>query len=632
MNETAKKVTASVFRHRSPLIAGILLLLAVFLVCAFYAGLITTPMNAYDISPANVPERWTFQNPDGSTLAQKDGKLSVSSGNAVLICRTRITEELDDVPLISVSAGSSDCVFFLDDQLIYSPSGRYQDGQFSNDAYVRGSASGQFALRNLTHDSILTMIVQLQGEENRLSRLPKITFYPGTLMYLSQYTAPVSEDALAAGICFAFAGFVAVLFLIGLWRGRKDAGMIWMALCCLSMAFSYTNSFSHHVISLFNSPSFVWLFSALPQLTMVWLLWHMLSRKFRLRTIPLPGGITVWILINLVAGFRDRSWNTRMNAVTGWLLPGVFLLMLAIAAAEAIRINGRYRRFFRCFLRAVPIAGLTAAFSALTGGKLASTIGNAWSRAAAPDHSLYQVCSLICALLLLVSFIHALLELIEELGRQHAELRTIAIREKSAVENIAILRRSQEETRRYRHEMQHHMVVLDEMISRKQEKQAEEYIHHLQDEIKALPKGVYSDNLVVNAVAGYYLNEAGADGIRVDSNIRISDKLPLRDEEICVVLANLLENALEACRSMRQGSDRFISLNLTANQEHMMILCENSTDHDIPMEPEERIASSKTDARDHGYGIASVRQIVDRHYGMLTLSCREGRFKAELSI
>lgn len=632
MSETKKKGPASAFVHRYLLIAGILLFLIVFLACAFYARLITTPMDAYDISPASVPERWSFQLPDGRSLTVKDGEFPVSSDNAVLICRTQITEKLDDVPLIAVSANNSDCVFYLDDQLLYSSSGRYQDGEFSNDAYERGSASGQFALRNLTHDNTLTMIVQMQGEENRLSRLPKIMFYPGTLMYLSQYTAPVSMDAMAAGIFFTIAVFVAVLFLIGLWRGRKDAGMIWMALCSLSMAFSYTNSFSHQATSLFYSPAFVWFFSALPQLMIVWLLWHMLSRKLRLCTLPFAGGITVCIFVILVAGFRNRLWNTRMNAVTSWILPGVFFLLLFVGIAEAIRINGKYRRFFRYFLRAVLIAGPVTVFSALTGGKLAEAIGNAWSRTAAPDHSLYQACSLICTLLLLVSFIQALLELIEGLGRQDAELRTMALREKSAVENIAILRRSQEETRRYRHEMHHHMVVLDELISQKQEKQAEEYIHHLQDEITALPKGVYSDNLVVNAVVGYYLNEASADGIQVDSNIRISGELPLRDEELCVVLSNLLENALESCRAMEKSSERFIALTLSSNQEHMMILCENSTEHCIPVEPEGDIPSSKANAREHGYGIASVRRIADRHYGMLKFSCQEGRFKAELSI
>ncbi len=632
MRETVKQRNAVVNgRHRS-LIIGFLLFLALLVACALYARLITAPMASFDLSPSSVPERWTLQLPDGSALTANDGKIPVSTDNSVLICRLRITEKLDDMPEISVSANNADCVFYLDGQLIYSPSGRYREGQFSDDPYERGSASGQFSLRNLKKGSELTMIAQLQGEENRLSRLPKITFYPGRLMYLSQYTAPVSENAMAAGIYFTIAVAVTGLYLIGLWRGKKDANMILTAICSLSMAFSHTNAFSHQATNLFYSPTFVWFFSGLPQLMMIWILWFMLSPKLRLRTVFLPGGITGYIVAISIAGFSNRAWNTRMNAVTAWFLPGVFFLMLVVTAAEAIRSHGKSRSFYRCAVRTAPIVVLAAAFSAVIDGKLASAISSAWSRALAPDHSFYQLCSLICTLFLLICFIRALLELIEGLSRQDAELRTISLREKCAIENMTILRRSQEETRRYQHEMQHHMIVLDELISRNQDEKASAYIHHLLEESASVPQGVYSENLVINAVAGYYLNEAKADGIRVENQIRTTDQLPLTDEELCVMLSNLLENALEACRSMNRNSDRYISVTLSASPEHMTILCENSTDSDIQMDSDGSVVSSKADMRNHGYGLASVRQIVDRHYGLMTLACQEGHFKAELSI
>ena len=622
----------SKLRGGGPLAACILLFLAVFAACVLYVGLITKPMESFDISPATVPDRWTFALPDGRALTPQDGRLQLPAEHSEVVCRLQITEALDAAPMIAVSAAHADCVFELDGALIYSPSGRYQEGRFSDVAYEKSAATGQFSMRNMHSGSLLTMIAQFQGDENRISRLPKITLYPGTIMYLTKYIAPVSEDAMMAGICFTITAFVAVLFLVGLWRGRKNAGMILTALCSLSTAFSYTNSFSHQATVLFHSPAFVWFYSTLPQLTMAWLLWHLLSSKLRLWTLPVPGSITGWIIVILIGGFTNTDWNARMNAVSVWLLPGVLFLLLLIAALDAIRGNERYRRFFRYVLWIVLAACLATGCSALINGKLASTLVESWTRATTANYSLYQLASLVSMLLLLACFMQAAMELITGLARQDAEIQSLALREKSAVESMTVMRRSQEETYRHRHEMQHHLVVLEELIAQSRSAQASEYIHRLLDEIAAVPRDRYCDNLVINAIAGYYLNAARAEGIRVEADIRTPGSLPVKDEEICVVVANLLENALEACRAMGPDPERFISLTLSASREHLMILCENSTRRAPLTDQEERIPSTKPDPRNHGYGIAAVQQIVNRYFGILTIACRDGVFRAELSV
>lgn len=112
-----------------------------------------------------MPERWTFTLPDGRELTPQDGRLQLPTENSTVICQLQITEELDDAPMIAVSAAHSDCVFELDGALVYSPSGRYQEGRFSDDAYEKFAATGQFSMHNMHSGSLLTMIAQFQGEE-----------------------------------------------------------------------------------------------------------------------------------------------------------------------------------------------------------------------------------------------------------------------------------------------------------------------------------------------------------------------------------------------------------------------------------------------------------------------------------
>ncbi len=619
-------------KGRIPFALGVALFLAVFAICVSYIRLTVSPMTKYDISPAAAPTRWRFSLEDGTPLTPTEGSLPLTDENAVVICETEIAEDVADSPLLVVNAVSSDCVFFLDGQAVYSPSGRYENGRFSSAAYMRSGASGQFVLHPAEEPAHLVMIVQFQGNEKRLSRMPKLTLYPEVIHYLSQYTAPVAKDALPAGIYFTVSLIVMGLFCIGLLKGKKDFGLILIALCSLSMAITYTTSYSLHAAVAIHSPTITWFCTAFPLVTMSWMLWYRLRRRARRCVLPLLGLGTAATLFLLIAGFDNLSWVHQMNRMTAWVLPAILLLLLMSAAWDAWRGNPWLRRFYRYAALAMPVAGLAWLFSSLTGGALQQAIRYALTRTADADQDFLPICTLVCKLLLILCFVQAVWELIEGLAQQDAKLQALALREKYAVDNMEIMRQSQEETRRQRHELQHHVLALEEMLSQDQKDRAMEYVRSLRESTAALPSSFYCDNLVINAIVGYYLNTAKAEGIQVDTDIKTSALLPLKDEDLCVLLTNILENALEACRAMQKKQDRFILLKISANEEHLVLTSENSTDPSVVFSEDDPIPSSKPDAQDHGYGIPTMRRIVEKQYGMLKLSAHDGCFVVKVSI
>ena len=48
--------------------------------------------------------------------------------------------------------------------------------------------------------------------------------------------------------------------------------------------------------------------------------------------------------------------------------------------------------------------------------------------------------------------------------------------------------------------------------------------------------------------------------------------------------------------------------------------------------PDWSVPSSKSDPDNHGYGLSSVRRIVEKYCGELELSCKDGRFRAVITI
>ena len=617
--------------NRWPLIVSIVLFLAVLTVCALYHQTAITPMESFEIGPASDPARWIFSLEDGTVIHPEDGALPVSGPNAMVICETELTEPVEK-PLLVVNANSSDCVFILDGKLVYSASGRYADGTFDSSDYQKATASGQFRMSLTDSAPRLTMIVQFQGDENRLSKMPKLTLYPEVIHYLSQYTGATAGDALPAGIYFTVALFLMGLFLFGLWKQKSDLGLILLAFCSLAMAFQRTASYGYGVMELFQSPTVTWFCTVLPQAAMSWTLWYRLSKKLRLLSLPIPGLSTAAMLALFAVGLNNLDWVKQMQLMTSWVLPAAVLIMLIIAAIDAAKENAFLRRFFRYFALSIPAVALGWAVSLLTDGELAQTLKTAFTSIFGVNPSLYFLGGPLCTLLLILCFIQAVLELISGMARQDAEMQAMALRESYAMENLEIMRQSQEETRRQRHEITHHLTLLEGMLSQKQDERAADYIQSLLTEAAALPSDSYSDNMVVNAIAGYYLNLAKAEGVQVETDIRTKTELPLKDEELCILLTNLLENALEACRAMPPAQDRFISLGIFSDGEHLHITCENSADVHAVVSTDGTIHTSKSDTKSHGYGLPAMRRIVEKHYGAMNTVCADGRFTVKITL
>ncbi len=588
-------------------------------------------MESFEIGPASDPARWIFSLEDGTVIHPEDGALPVSGSNVVVICETELTEPVEK-PLLVVNANSSDCVFLLNGRLVYSASGRYADGTFDSSEYQKAAASGQFRMSLTDSAPRLTMIVQFQGDENRLSKMPKLTLYPEVIHYLSQYTGATAGDALPAGIYFTVALFLMGLFLFGLWKQKSDLGLILLAFCSLAMAFQRTASYGYGVMELFQSPTVTWFCTVLPQAAMSWTLWYRLSKKLRLLSLPIPGLSTAAMLALFAVGLNNLDWVKQMQLMTSWVLPAAVLIMLIIAAIDAAKENAFLRRFFRYFALSIPAVALGWAVSLLTDGKLAQSLKTAIMSLTGANPTLYNICVQLSTLLLILCFIQAVLELISGMARQDAEMQAMALRESYAMENLEIMRQSQEETRRQRHEITHHLTLLEGMLSQKQDERAADYIQSLLTEAVALPSDSYSDNMVLNAIAGYYLNAAKSEGIRVETDIRAKTELPLKDEELCILLTNLLENALEACRAMPPAQDRFISLGVFSDGEHLHITCENSTDVNAVVSTDGTIHTSKSDAKSHGYGLPAMRRIIEKHYGAMHTSCADGRFTVKITL
>lgn len=185
-----------------------------------------------------------------------------------------------------------------------------------------------------------------------------------------------------------------------------------------------------------------------------------------------------------------------------------------------------------------------------------------------------------------------------------------------------------EKVRRMRHDTRHHIMALKGLLKSNDNKKLEAYLHELSENLTPLPK-TYCESPSVNALLCHYHNLAEEEKIDTDFLVSLPDELPFSETDLCIILGNFLENAIEACRRM-ESQNRFITLKMTMpGRCTLVIMTENSYEGTIQRAKDGSFLSSKERNR-KGIGIASVLNVTEKYNGVPRFEYQNNVFKASL--
>ena len=154
----------------------------------------------------------------------------------------------------------------------------------------------------------------------------------------------------------------------------------------------------------------------------------------------------------------------------------------------------------------------------------------------------------------------------------------IVERSRFARENHEIIMQVDEDSRKRKHEMKHHLQTIYSLLNARETERAGEYVQKLIQETDQFAETTYSENIVVNSIVGIRLNQAKGKGIAVQSHIHVPASLEVDDVDLNSLLSNMLENAIEACMRMENRAEAYIKLEIRKKQRFLFIECENSVE------------------------------------------------------
>lgn len=182
--------------------------------------------------------------------------------------------------------------------------------------------------------------------------------------------------------------------------------------------------------------------------------------------------------------------------------------------------------------------------------------------------------------------------------------------------------------RGWRHDYHNHLQVMKAQISAGQLEEMKKYLSDLEQTLDRVDTYVRSGNLMADAILNSKLSMAEQRKIRVNCRAILPEKLSLEDVDLCVLLGNLLDNALEACEKIPEDM-RFLRIYMVLNRSQLYVSIQNSAREELDFNEKNYISTKRGN---HGLGMKRVKALVEKYEGYLTLANEPGIFAAEVTI
>ena len=192
---------------------------------------------------------------------------------------------------------------------------------------------------------------------------------------------------------------------------------------------------------------------------------------------------------------------------------------------------------------------------------------------------------------------------------------------------------SVEELRSVKHDMQNHMTVISAMLHEKQYEKACSYIDTYADKLNQTHRIISSGNIPIDCIVTNKLSYAHAQHIKTTHSIFLPKDILIDDIQLCTLIGNLFDNAIEACMKIKEPDKRYIDFQIKPFNCMMSIYMENSCIGDYVIDKNGKLKTSKqTNIINHGIGLKRIEEIVERANGFVTLNPSNDKFEVIIQL
>ncbi|MCL2840825.1 MAG: GHKL domain-containing protein [Defluviitaleaceae bacterium] len=186
------------------------------------------------------------------------------------------------------------------------------------------------------------------------------------------------------------------------------------------------------------------------------------------------------------------------------------------------------------------------------------------------------------------------------------------------------------EMRGWRHDYHNHMQTLLAHLHMAQYNEMEHYIVGLAADLAQVDTIIKTENVMADAILNSKISVARARDIKVYVKAFVPKELTISEIDLCIIIGNLLDNAVEACAKIKDIENRFIRVYVDVLKNQLYISVFNAMEGRIK---KRGISFKSTKGKQgHGFGLVRIDKIVDKYNGYVNRKHEEGVFATEVML
>jgi sensor histidine kinase regulating citrate/malate metabolism len=209
-------------------------------------------------------------------------------------------------------------------------------------------------------------------------------------------------------------------------------------------------------------------------------------------------------------------------------------------------------------------------------------------------------------------------------GRKNAKIT--AYQNALIEQHVAEVENIYHKMRTWRHDYHNHMQVLAAYLEAGEVEKARNFLDEINDTLVKVDTVIKTGNTMVDAILNSKISLMNTKASRVDATAHVPATLAIADVNLCVMIGNLLDNAMEACEAL-PAEARFVRIYISVKGTHLYMSFTNSAG-----KKQNKIGNifASTKGTDHGFGLSRVDALVEQYGGYLTRASEDGGYTTEV--
>ena len=183
--------------------------------------------------------------------------------------------------------------------------------------------------------------------------------------------------------------------------------------------------------------------------------------------------------------------------------------------------------------------------------------------------------------------------------------------------------------RGWRHDYHNHIQTMKAYRSLGEDNKIDGYLNSLESDLTSVDTLIKSGNIMVDAILNSKLSLAKSQNIKINAKAVVPKNISIAEIDLCVIVGNLLDNAIEACMSINEADKRFIRVYMDMKRKDLYISVTNASGGTAQKQGGRYISGK---GENHGFGLMRVDKIVDKYNGYIKRNDENEAFTSEIML